>query len=352
MEVSPGECSDVQVTHRALETLRGAEGSASTTVIDVADCGAAYRFMMALLSATPGHWLLTGTPRLLERPIDELVEVLSDIGANIRRDSNGWLIEGKPLCAETLTINCTRSSQFASALLLISPKLGLKTLNIVPADAGSLSYVRMTLACMGEQVSVPAITKVPQNLGLPGDWSAAAFWYAMAMLHPDNEYEFQGLSLDSIQGDAVVADWFARMGLKSTSTAHGIRVCAGNKQELPPMTFDVADHPDLVPVMAALACLLPTDFTFFHIQNLRYKESDRARHLAEQLAPFAEIVDLKEDVLRIKGKTKSTWPSLPYRFQTMGDHRLAMAFLLFGKDAILDDIKCLRKSYPALISIL
>lgn len=352
MEVSPGDCSDVQVTHRALETLRGAEGSASTTVIDVADCGAAYRFLMALLSATPGHWLLTGTPRLLERPIDELVEVLSDIGANIRRDSNGWLIEGKPLCAETLTINCTRSSQFASALLLISSKLGLKTLNIIPADAGSLSYVRMTLACMGEQVSVPAITKVPQNLGLPGDWSAAVFWYAMALLHPDNEYVLQDLSLDSIQGDAVVADWFARMGLKSTSTAHGIRVCAGNKQELPPMTFDVADHPDLVPVMAALACLLPTDLTFLHIQNLRYKESDRARHLAEQLAPFAEVVDLKEDVLRIKGKTKSTWPSLPYRFQTMGDHRLAMAFLLFGKDAILDDIKCLRKSYPALISIL
>ena len=352
MEVLPGECSDVQVTHRALETLRGAEGSASTTVIDVADCGAAYRFLMALLSATPGHWLLTGTPRLLERPIDELVEVLSDIGANIRWDSNGWLIEGKPLCAETLTINCTRSSQFASALLLISPKLGLKTLNIVPADAGSLSYVRMTLACIGEQVSVPAITKVPQNLGLPGDWSAATFWYAMAMLHPDNEYELQGLSLDSIQGDAVVAEWFAHMGLKSTSTAHGIRVCAGNKQELPPMTFDVADHPDLVPVMAALACLLPTDFTFLHIQNLRYKESDRAQHLAEQLAPFAEVVDLKEDVLKIKGKTKSTWPSPPYRFQTMGDHRLAMAFLLFGNDAVLDDVDCLRKSYPGLISIL
>lgn len=352
MEVSPGDCSDVQVTHRALETLRGAEGSASTTVIDVADCGAAYRFLMALLSATPGHWLLTGTPRLLERPIDELVEVLSDIGANIRRNSNGWLIEGKLLRAETLTINCTRSSQFASALLLISPKLGLKTLNIVPADAGSLSYVRMTLACMGEQVSVPAITKVPQNLGLPGDWSAAAFWYAMAMLHPDNEYEFQGLSLDSIQGDAVVAEWFARMGVKSTPTEQGIRLSADNTQMRQPMAFDVADHPDLVPVMAALACLLPTDLTFLHIQNLRYKESDRARHLAEQLAPFAEVVDLKEDVLRIKGKTKSTWPSLPYRFQTMGDHRLAMAFLLFGKDAILDDIKCLRKSYPALISIL
>ena len=75
MGVSSSECSDVQVTYRALETLRGADGSASTTVIDVADCGAAYRFMMALLAVTPGQWRLTGAPRLLERPIEDLVEV-------------------------------------------------------------------------------------------------------------------------------------------------------------------------------------------------------------------------------------------------------------------------------------
>lgn len=346
MEVSPGECSDVQVTHRALMTVLASEGG----TVDVADCGAAYRFMMTLLAVTPGQWRLTGTPRLLDRPIDELVEVLLDIGANIRRESNGWLIEGKPLRAETLTINCSRSSQFASALLLISSKLGLKTLNIIPADAGSLPYVRMTLACLHQEVKVPAIQNIPADLGLPGDWSAAVFWYAMALLHPDNEYELQNLSLNSIQGDVVVAEWFARMGVKSIPTAQGIRLSADSAQSRQPMIFDVADHPDLVPVMAALACLLPADFTFLHIQNLRYKESDRAQRLAEQLASFAEVVDLKEDVFRIKGKTKSTWPSPPYRFQTMGDHRLAMAFLLFGNDAILDDVECLRKSYPGLIA--
>ena len=350
MGVSSSECSDVQVTYRALETLRGADGSASTTVIDVADCGAAYRFMMALLAVTPGQWRLTGAPRLLERPIEELVEVLSGIGANIQRMADGWLIEGKSLHAETLTINCSRSSQFASALLLIASKLGLKTLNIIPDDAGSLPYVRMTLACMHHEVKVPAIQNIPAELGLLGDWSAAIFWYALAMLHPEDEYELQNLSLNSIQGDAVVADWFARMGVKSIPTVRGIRLSADSAQSRQPMIFDVADHLDLVPVMAALACILPADFTFLHIQNLRYKESDRAQHLTEQLASFAEVVDLKEDIFRIKGKTKSTWPSPPYRFHTMGDHRLAMAFLLFGNDAILDDVNCLRKSYPGLIA--
>lgn len=135
MEVSERESSDVQVTHRALERIRDANDAAAATEVDVADCGAAYRFLMALLSVTPGRWLLTGTPRLLERPVEELVEVLLNMGADIRRISDGWLIEGQELHADTLTVNCARSSQFASALLLISPIIGLKKLHIVPADA-------------------------------------------------------------------------------------------------------------------------------------------------------------------------------------------------------------------------
>lgn len=352
MEVSPDECSDVQVTRRALETMRQAKGSATTTVIDVADCGAAYRFLMALLAVSSGQWRLTGIPRLLERPVEELVEVLRSIGANIRRDSDGWLIEGRPLRAETLTVSCSRSSQFASALLLISPIIGLKILHFVPADAGSLSYVRMTLACLKEKVEVPEIPILPAHLGMPGDWSAAVFWYAMALLHPEDEYELVGLSLPSIQGDSVVAEWFASLGVTSRQTDRGVRVCCTSQTCAPARKFDMTNCPDLVPVMTALACLLPADFTFSHTRNLQYKESNRIKALHEQLLPFAEIFDIKEDSFRIKGKPKSDWPSLPRSFHTYNDHRLAMALLLFGKDAILDDIKCLRKSYPALITIL
>ena len=351
MEVPEYESSDVLVTHRALETMRQAKGSATTTVIDVADCGAAYRFLMALLSVTPGQWRLTGTPRLLERPVEELVDVLLGIGAIISRNSDGWLIEGRPLRAETLTVNCSRSSQFASALLLIFPIIGLKTLHIVPADAGSLSYVRMTLACMKEKVVVPLVPTIPEHLGLPGDWSAAVFWYAMALLHPEDEYELLGLSLPSIQGDSEVAECFASLGVTSIETDCGMRVYRLIQICAPVRKFDMTDCPDLVPVMTALACLLPADFTFFHTRNLQYKESNRIQMLHEQLMPFAEIFDIEEDGFRIKGKPRADWPSLPHSFHTYHDHRLAMAFLLFGKEATLDEITCLQKSYPALITL-
>ena len=352
MGVSERESSDVQVTHRALGMICENTGTAAVVVIDVADCGAAYRFLMALLSVTRGLWLLTGTHRLLERLVEGLVEVVSGIGADIQRVSEGWRIVGKDLRAETLTVNCVRSSQFASALLLISTKIGLKTLHIVPSDAGSLSYVRMTLACLRGRVEVPVIADVPDCLGMPGDWSAAVFWYAMALLHPEDEYELVGLSLPSIQGDSVVAEWFASLGVTSIETDCGMRVYRSIQICAPARKFDMTDCPDLVPVMTALACLLPADFTFFHTRNLQYKESNRIKPLHEPLLPSAELFDIKDDCSRIKGNPKSAWPSLPHSFCTYHDHRLAMAFLLFGNDAILDDVKCLRKSYPGLISSL
>lgn len=348
-DVPSDECSDVQVTRRALLTLRADAGSSSPVEVDVADCGAAYRFLMALLAVTPGRWLLTGTPRLLERPVGELVEALSNIGADIRRVSGGWLIAGRALRADTLTVSCARSSQFASALLLISPIIGLETLHIVPADAVSLPYVRMTLACMRNRVSVPAVPAVPDDLGKIGDWSAAVFWYAQAMLHPGDEYELTGLSLSSVQGDSVVADWFASMGVSSVPTPDGLIVRAERPSALIPMTFDVAGHPDLVPVMAALACLLPADFTFRRTRNLQFKESRRTEVLRDQLLPYSDIAVLDDDSFRVKGKSRGLWGNPPYTFRTCADHRLAMAFLLFGKDAVLDDTRCLRKSYPNLL---
>lgn len=341
LPVSEDDCNDVLVTHRALTAIAQHEGTGAT--VDVEDCGAAYRFMMALLSVTPGTWLLTGTSRLLQRPAAELINVLTSIGASILQSENGWLISGRSLSADTLTVDAHRSSQFASALMLIAPKLGLQTLHLDPADVPSSPYIYLTLALIDGRVRIPELTERKQTVGRVGDWSAAVFWYAHALLHPGQEYELENLSLCSAQGDAVVADWFADMGVVSVETGTGVHISASSVRQFPPMTFDVADHLDVVPVMAALASLLPADFTFQHTRNLAYKESDRARHLAEELAPFAEIIR-EDDTLRVKGRSRAQWPAGPYAFQTHQDHRLAMAFLLFGHRAVLDDTSCLRKS--------
>jgi len=109
--------------------------------------------------------------------------------------------------------------------------------------------------------------------------------------------------------------------------------------------LDVRDNLDTVPVMAALAALLPADITFRNVKNLRYKESDRLQALADQLAPYAEI-ELSDNVLRVKGKGEAIVAGAG--LDTKHDHRLAMAFLLFP-GAVLDDVGCLEKSYPGLL---
>jgi len=431
--VSDADGSDVRVTWRALQTIREASvetrraaslqqdnsviGTVETrhgtslqrrnpalspVVIDVADCGAAYRFLMPVLAATPGLWLLTGTVRLLQRPILPLVEVLRGIGAEIERVEDGWLIRGKTLpsvetrqgtslqkdnsvvgTVETqnfaslqrvkngglsLTLDASQSSQMASALVLAAPLLGLRTLRLTTTDIPSLSYLRMTLALARDwPVVIPGVEVLDTPIGAPGDWSAALFWFAHARLHPENEYVLSPLSLESIQGDSVIVKWFREMNVivsgrdaarnrdakfcVSTSScientkSSSIEITAKPLERMPQMILDVSDNLDTVPVMAALAALLPADLNFQNVRNLRYKESDRLAALTEQLSPYAEIA-LSDNALRVCGRGGIIVPGAS--FNTHHDHRLAMAFLLFP-DAVLDDVGCLEKSYPGLM---
>ncbi len=98
LPISTNDCRDIVVTQRALEaistsvverpciaSLQSGETSVHPVMVDVEDCGAAYRFLMPVLAATPGAWLLTGTERLLQRPILPLVDVLRGIGSEIER---------------------------------------------------------------------------------------------------------------------------------------------------------------------------------------------------------------------------------------------------------------------------
>lgn len=349
---SDTDCHDVGVTGRALRTILEATSSPKTGLcsVDVEDCGAAYRFLMPLLALMPGQWLLTGTSRLLQRPISPLVTALQGIGANIRRTEKGWEVSGQPLHAAVLKIDSSLSSQMASALVLSAPLLGLRTLHLASTDIPSLSYLRMTLACTRDYpVDVPGIEVPETPVGAVGDWSAALFWFAHACLHPGNEYSLRPLSEKSIQPDSAILNWFKDFGISISSDNSSVLIRASAQPRTVKLTLEMRDNLDTVPVMAALAALLPADVTFQNVGNLRYKESDRLHALVTQLAPFAEI-RVEGSSLHVVGK--GCRPGANPSFDTCHDHRLAMAFLLFGSQAMLNDVECLRKSYPALMETL
>lgn len=347
-DIEAGSPEDVRIVHDSLFRIQKAETEQNqdgkVVRIDVRDCGAAYRFLMAVLAVTPGQWLLTGTPRLLQRPIDELVHVLRSIGAEIqwcsRRDAinrvsvneNGgcWQIHGKPLHADELTIDCTRSGQFASALWLISEKIGLKKLHVLPENPSSAAYIAMTKSIVESKADLDAKRM--------GDWSAAVYWYARLLLEGQRcgvqssqsssdtvscdapaSYKLLHLDLQSLQSDANIAQWFSQWGIVSRQEEDGVviefkeffdcqknTITSGNENDfqneeskldktesqVDVIELDMSQNLDLVPVLACMACLWPKKMIFNGVSNLKYKESNRLQIIQEQLSSFA-IIEIK-----------------------------------------------------------
>lgn len=343
LPIGEESCSDVRVTAKALAVVRDHADADGEREVNVHDCGAAYRFLLPVIAATEGRWLLSGTPRLLQRPIEELVAVLQGAGADIAQRPDGLHIRGGRLHIEEATIDCERTSQYASALLMSAPLLGLKQLHITPDNVRSAGYIELTRRMMETR----GIASPQGQRATEGDWDAALFWYAYALLH-QQPVTLDNLSLQSWQSDTVIAEWFKTMGVGSRQAGEQIILTPTPSASLPVLTLDVADHPDTVPVMAVLAALLPADITFLRTRNLAYKESDRISHLAEQLRAFADV-EVDEDSFRVAGRPDSRERMSGCCFRTWHDHRLAMAFLLAVEPENLDDTDCLVKSYPQLM---
>ena len=406
LEIPSDSPEDVRVVHQCLTIISKASFcSAEPAVpqrIDVRDCGAAYRFLMAVLAVTPGEWLLTGTPRLLQRPIEELVQTLRSIGAEIQwcsgrderpyvstemSEQDCWQIRGKNLHASELTIDCTRSGQFASALWLISEKIGLKKLHILPENPSSSAYINMTKAIVDGTADSDA-----KRLG---DWSAAVYWYARLLLEGQvcrsqrhsssgtvscdvpSSYKLLHLDLQSIQSDAIIAQWFAQWGVISRQEEDGvviefkevvdfqkntkvsgndydsqkeqIKLDKGADSQVDVIELDMSQNLDLVPVLACMACLWPKKMVFNGVANLQYKESNRLQIIQEQLSSFSKI-----EIKSYKGIPDNQLVINPicrdgvFSFDAHNDHRFVMGFSLFalkGKVQI-KDFDCVRKSYP------
>ncbi|MDR3046332.1 MAG: hypothetical protein LBU51_01805, partial [Bacteroidales bacterium] len=105
LPIGDEEAEDVKVTAKVLENIKKRRDNRGTTIVDVDDCGTAFRFCIALLSITQGDWLLTGSKKLLSRPFLPLVTSLKKSGASIMLVDHGILIKGKTIQAEQMEID-------------------------------------------------------------------------------------------------------------------------------------------------------------------------------------------------------------------------------------------------------
>ncbi len=303
------------------------------------ESGTTLRFLTAVAALGQAPSRLDGAPRLRERPLAELIGGLARLGAAVRADpSSGGLplvAGGAPVPGGSLGLAGARSSQFASALLLIGPHLGRGIDLAVEPPAVSLPYVALTeqvLAAFGAKIERQsefswrvAPGGYPGRVyAIEGDHSSASYFLAAAAL-VGGRVRVRGLSPTSAQPDARLATILGDLGCRVETGSDWVEV--EGHGELEPFTLDLSDAPDLAPTMAVLALIAKGPCVLQSIAHLRHKESDRLEVLARNLRMLGRHADALADRLIVSGPPPCLGGG---RVATAGDHRIAMAFAVLG----------------------
>lgn len=293
--------------------------------------GTSLRFFVAMAASTPGfNGVVDCSDDLRRRPLAPLVDGLRSAGADIEYLNNygqaPLRITGARLDGVGITVDSSLSSQFASALLMAS--LLWKT----PFDIGGLKtvsapYLEMTHRMIG----IFRRLKPGDTYEIEADWSAASYFYAYSLLHPEREFYMMGLLPDgqSLQGDSACCGLFRR-----------IAVCRREGREF---EADMKDTPDLVPAMTAAMCVAGVPFRLTGVAHLRVKESDRIAALIEELAKAGYVLDADTNCLKWDGRKVAAVAS-PL-FDSHGDHRIAMALWSVGLRPVVG-MDVVSKSFP------
>jgi 3-phosphoshikimate 1-carboxyvinyltransferase len=305
-------------------------------VVDAGASGLTARSMIALGSLVDGKVTVVGRDRLPERPMGGLVTALTDLGVNAVSEDGHLpvtVMGSGRLPGGEVGVDSTRTSQFASALLLAAP-LAAGVLRIEPRGlSGSHRYLEITLATM----TAFGARAVTDNAGfrveptgyeattyaIEPDASAAVYPMAAAAV-TGGRVTIEGLGSASLQPDLQVAHVLEAMGcgLTQTETETTVEGCAG---ALRPVDVDLAGSPDGA-LAVAVTCLFAGGISRLRgLGSLRFKESDRLVAIADGLARLGARTQVEGDVLIIEpGAMRNA------RIDTYGDHRIAMSFAIAG----------------------
>ncbi len=332
------------------------------------DAGTTFRFLTAFLALQPGTKILTGSERMKERPVGPLVQALRTLGAQIdyvEKDGFPPLQIGpfSDSGIREISVQADTSSQFISALLLIATYLPAG-LTIKPEGKPvSGPYVEMTLNLMqyfgaetirtADKIIVYPGKYQPRPLVTEADWSAASYWYALAVFADNADLKLEGLSRKSWQGDSVLADMMTRFGISTTCEDDGIRIRKNGSPPKPFFEWDFSDCPDLAQTLAVVCAGTGTQGLFSGLETLHIKETDRIAALKTELAKTGVSFTKMPARMNRQGITyymlegRASLDNTP-RFATYGDHRMAMSFAALGMLAPveIENPDVVNKSYP------
>ncbi|MFT6267644.1 MAG: 3-phosphoshikimate 1-carboxyvinyltransferase [Alphaproteobacteria bacterium] len=351
-------------THCIVQGIGGKFSHKQLISLFLGNAGTAMRPLCAALAFSDVDVILTGEPRMEERPIGDLADELISAGADITYlKSKGYppiAIKSAQITQDTFEIDGSVSSQFLTALLMAAPilsnKVASKKVTIhIKGTLVSRPYIDITLDCM-EKFGVMVENQdyqtfiisgqqgytAPAHFLVEGDASSASYFLAAAAIK-GGEVKVSGIGRKSIQGDIGFADVLEKMGATVTWEDDSITVTSG---QLTAVDMDMNHIPDAAMTIATAALFATGTTAIRNIHNWRVKETDRLFAMATELRKVGATVNEGEDFIEITPPKVIKHATI----DTYNDHRMAMCFSLLALDdkcgVTINDPKCTAKTFP------
>lgn len=347
-------------------TVHGAKGTIPNPTADLfcGNSGTSIRFLTALCALGKGTYTLDGIPRMRQRPIGQLVDLLRNFGVRVDYVAQPGFppikVDADGIAGGMGRFGSAQSSQFLSAVLQVCPYARNEVRIDLDSPQTSWPYVAMTMQLMdhfgvtcelhrdkltGEpkQVIVPCDPYRATDYAVEPDASNASYFLAAAAIHPGSKVTIEGLGKRSLQGDVAFADVLHQMGADLLFGGDFITVMGTDRLE--GIDIDLGAMPDMAQTLAVTALFADGETTIRGLHTLRLKETDRIAALANELTKFGAKVEAGEDYLVIEP------PDLLRRadVDTYDDHRMAMSFALAAtkiEHTAIRDPHCVNKTYP------
>ncbi len=332
-------------------------------LVDVHHAGTAMRFLTAYFAIQEGREVIvTGSPRMKERPITILVDALNQLGAEITYEEKEGFpplrIRGNKIVKNRVALPANVSSQYISALLLIAPKLENGLELVLEGEITSLPYIKMTLDLMNQigvttlfenntiKVTHHPLPNTQQLITVESDWSSASYWYSIVAL---SEIGFQltlsNFKKNSLQGDSALVEIYKNFGVQTVFNDKEISLCKVETLIPETLNLNLNNYPDLAQTIAVTCFGLGISCQLAGLHTLKIKETDRLEALQTELTKLGADIQVTSEALRLQpaASIKSNIVISTYQ-----DHRMAMAFapLVLKTTLIIEEAEVVSKSYP------